>query len=110
LARLLTKKLTTIEVAPARARRTIAGTLQDRARIQAFSETGTDPAILSKLDALFADPFGTSLDGMLTSVGMARALPRDSPLTRSGHASEGWKLADFSGLASRYFRNFTHSA
>jgi hypothetical protein len=68
------------------------------------------PAILSKLDALFADPFGTSLDGMLTSVGMARALPRDSPLTRSGHASEGWKLADFSGLASRYFRNFTHSA
>jgi hypothetical protein len=70
LARLLTKKLTTIEVAPARARRTIAGTLQDRARIQAFSETGTDPAILSKLDALFADPFGTSLDGMLTSVGI----------------------------------------
>src|SRR5438445_2697207 len=31
----------------------------------------TDPAILPKLEALFAGPFGARLDGMLTSLGMA---------------------------------------
>ena len=41
----------------------------------AFQRTGTDPAILPKLDALFAGPFGTSLDGMLTSLGMAPHFP-----------------------------------